>query len=176
MRKVLEGGRSAGRILKITLITLLGIVIGLPALIIVLLFGIPALQDVTYARFAFGSPLGVERVVASKGGIGFGAGCTYAVVELTPARSAELLAGDEFRNAFGQQEAFRKSPSDVNPTPDDNPNRMHGCYFEGMTDDDRREIEGGLRNPGGWFSVSYNYYLFFLPKRNLIGTMSFHGD
>lgn len=175
MRQLQDTGLVARKVLKLAAIAVLCIVIGAPALIIGLLFGVPAFQDATYARFAFGPFRGVERVVASKRETGFGGGCTFAVVELTPIRSAELLAGNEFRDVFGQQEAFREKPSEINPTPDNAIPAGYFCYFEGMADSDRKAIEDGLREPGGWVSTSHNYLLFFLPKRNLIGTMHFHG-
>lgn len=132
------------------------------------------IQNVTYARSAFGPIYNIKRVVASQRWHRQVFGCTYAVVELTPARTAELVAGNKFRDVFGDQAMYWMHPANTQPTPL-NLFSQEGCFFEGMSNADKRAILDGLNQPGGWAGVFGEYRVFFLPKRNLIGIMRY-GD
>ena len=131
--------------LKYIAFGLVGLLVGVPVLIIGLFYEIVALQNATYARSAFGP--GIERVIASKRWFGREEifGCTYAVVELTPARSAELVVGNKFRDVFSEQAAYWAHPGNWEATPR-NLHLTEGCYLEGMSNADKQAILDGLND------------------------------
>ena len=152
------------------------LMVGVSVLIIGLYFGVGAIQNATYARYAFGPFYGIERVVASKRWHRSDEifGCTYAVVELTPARSAELIAGNKFRGVFGKRAMYWEHPGNWEATPRNLP-LQKGCYLEGMSNADKQAVLEGLNDSGGWAGAFSENVAFFLPKRNLIGIIR-NGD
>ena len=170
-------GHGIWTLLKNVAFALGCLMVGVPMLIVGLFYSVTALQDVTYARSTFGPFYGIARVIASKRWHRSNEifGCTYAIVELTPARSAELIAGDKFREVFGNHRAYWRHPPNLQPTPG-NLDLQSGCYLEGMSSSDRQAVLGGLNEPGGWAGVfDAENVAFFLPKRKLIGIIR-NGD
>ncbi len=162
------------KVLKCVAVGFASVLVGIPVLAVALFFGIELFMNATFARSVFGPFYGIERVIASKRWHGEIFGCTYAVVELTPARSAELVAGNKFREVFGKRAAYWRHPGNWQATPHKLP-LQEGCYLEGLWNADKQVILDGLNEPDGWAGVFDEHVAFFLPKRNLIGIFRF-GD
>ena len=151
------------------------LLVGVPVLVIGLFYGIEAFQNITYARSVFGPLYGIERVVGSQRWHGQIFGCTYAIVELTPARSAELVAGNKFRDVLAEHALHWKPPENMKATPGDL-RLQEGCYLQALSNADKQAVLDGLNEPGGWAGVfGAEHVAFFLPKRNLIGVIR-NGD
>lgn len=162
-------------VLKYIAVAIGAVMVGVPVLIIGLIYGIEAYQNATYARSAFGPSRGIERVVASKRWHGKIFGCTYAIAELTPARSAKLVADNRFREVFGEQAMYWLHPPNLPPTPANLNYLQDSCWLEGVRYADKQAILEGLKEPGGWAGAFGEYVAFFLPRQNLIGIIR-NGD